>query len=71
MTLKSVDEHNNEKRAIREEFQRKALLTGVACPQCGHELNWVSVRYVYSVWPPPTTRQATCLQCSLSIALEA
>ena len=71
MSLKSVDDYNREKREKREEVERKLRLTGVACPKCGKELEWLlgptSILYTY---PPPTTAKANCRGCTLMIDLE-
>ena len=68
--LKTVDEHNAQKRQEREERERKARLTGVACPKCGGELEWVNVYGMIARYPPPTTSPAHCGPCNLTVELE-
>ncbi len=70
MPLKSVDEHNAEKRKVRQEREEQMSRTGVACPICGDELKWHGTYCIAGVYPPPTTALAFCLKCGLSIQLE-
>ena len=67
--LKSVDEHNTERRHAREEAERKARMTGVACPKCGKELEW-SQPYAFRSLPMTTTSPARCGSCTLTVELE-
>lgn len=70
LPLKTVDEHNQIRRELREERERQARLTGVACPQCGKELKWSQYRMGFPTFPPPTTAPAECEGCSLTVQLE-
>ena len=68
--LKTVDEHNAERRRIREELIRQARRTGVACPNCGSELEWCIPYKDGGIHPIPGTSEAWCSACSLSVQLE-
>lgn len=74
--LKSVDEHNAQKRREREERERKAKLTGVACPKCGGELEWdfglhatraAARQCLFGIDAPMPAR---CGPCNLTVELE-
>lgn len=71
MSLKSIDDHNRERRFARQEAERRLRLTGVACPKCGGEMEWQETWLSVSSYPPPTTRQATCAACKVTAQLEA
>lgn len=68
--LETVDEHNTRRRMEREEVQRQARLTGVACPKCGKELEWSSVAMLGMIFPPVCLSEALCKPCGLTINLE-
>lgn len=70
--LKTVDEHNAERRAFREYCKKAAKRTGVACSKCGEELEWTGIVEAWTVgaYPPITTADAFCPKCSLRIELE-
>lgn len=72
--LKSVDQHNDDRRKVKEEADKKMRCTGVACPKCGDELKWV-VPYGHTVMvssnPQHAVRNAICDRCNLTIGLEA
>jgi hypothetical protein len=66
--LKTVEEHNAERVALREKNEELARHTGVACPGCGQELLWVSpLAPNHSRFAP---RQARCRKCDIDVALE-
>lgn len=68
--LKSVEQHNREKREAREQAEEARKRTGVACPGCGEELRWVGeYRFAYLTLPIPHTRPAQC-PCGIKIDLE-
>lgn len=70
--LKTIEEHNTETRRKREEAERKARQTGVACPGCGEELLWLfNTGYSISTYPTPHQRNALCSKCNLTVGLEA
>lgn len=66
MTLKTIEEHNAERRRIHEERDRPRP-TGVKCPQCGAELvkkslySWTQQNGTYS---DPPSEPAWCLHCT-------
>lgn len=67
--LKTVEEHNTERRKFNEEAEEKARHTGVACPRCGQELFWVSALIPdRSRW---SGRQSRCQKCDIDVMLEA
>ena len=68
--LETVDEHDTRRRREKEEVQRRARLTGVACPKCGKELEWTSAAMLGMMFPPSCLTEATCKPCGLTIALE-
>lgn len=73
MSLKTVDEYNDRVRTERLEMQRKLKMTGVACPKCGQEMEWLYGSPYGGPplqWPIPTTSPAHCRHCNLNINLE-
>jgi hypothetical protein len=45
--LKSVEAHNEAKKAERELWRQKMRKTGVACPKCNNELLWNEPPFTY------------------------
>lgn len=70
MALKSVEEHNTQRRKENEEAKENMAKTGVACPKCGEELRWSGLGSMSVIWPPKNTQQANCKKCNLTIGLE-
>lgn len=67
--LKTVEKHNTERRKANEQALEQARHTGVACPECGQELLWVSLLTVnHSRF---AARQARCRKCDIDVMLEA
>ncbi len=67
--LKTVDQHNTEKRQARKEREEAAKRTGVACPNCGKELVWWRIGVGFS-YPAQTTQPGHCSSCGLTVDLE-
>ena len=75
--LKTVAQHNEERKRIREESARSARMTGVACPNCGGELMWenpfgpspITRAMMSGVQRGYNTSPAFCY-CSLTVELE-
>lgn len=64
MTLKSIEEHNAERRRIQEE-RYKSRPTSVACPECGAELlkhspHWSARTITYT---DPPSEAVWCPHC--------
>lgn len=71
MTLKSIQDHNRQRREEREAREEAAARTGVACPNCHGELRWVMGWGVVTLqYPTPTTAPACCEKCRVTVQLE-
>lgn len=71
--LKSVEEHNAQKRKEREDRNEQARRTGVACPACGAELVWFGrgqSKWIFCEYPVRDDRPSHCEICGVSIRLE-
>jgi len=71
--LKSIDEHNTQRRREKKEREDAARRTGVACPNCSEELLWVchdGFAAMMGVYPSPSTSPATCRSCKVTVDLE-
>ena len=60
VTLKSIDEHNAERRTQWEE-RRGPFLTGIKCPNCGGELQRDPFPPVLVGYPPHVN--VNCPEC--------
>jgi hypothetical protein len=68
--LKTVDEHNEDVHRKRQERQRILLLTGVACPACGKEMEWEGMTGIsLMIYPQRNIERAKC-ECGVSVQLE-
>lgn len=61
--MKTLDEHNRERRQWIEERRRAAdkVETGVACPDCGNEMVFVNPHAINASIPP--SRTVKCPNC--------
>lgn len=72
-TLKTVEQHNREIRAERELREQKLRATGVACPHCGHEMEWEelhSVSYMMTITGARSTMRRARCSCGMQKDLE-
>jgi hypothetical protein len=61
MTLKSIDQHNDQRRAEIEALDtNNPSPSGIACPECGAEMR-VDMSTVYTSDPPQ--RLVVCWEC--------
>ena len=70
MFLKTVDQHNSERRQQRLEREQAARRTGVQCPACSTELLWPSHTGIVTLSLGNHSATARCPNCSVSVELE-
>lgn len=68
--LETVDEHNSRVFAARQEREKKAKKTRVACPGCSGELMRCRDDMLASFMLYKSTHEAICPVCSIRIQLE-
>ena len=71
MFLKTVDQHNAERRQQRKDLEEARRRTGVQCPTCSTELLWPSHAGIVMLSLGNHSATARCPNCSVSIELEA
>tara|TARA_B100000745_G_scaffold298065_1_gene246057 strand:+ start:1299 stop:1505 length:207 start_codon:yes stop_codon:yes gene_type:complete len=57
MKLKTIEEHNAE---VRRLYKKEHLLTGIACPHCENELQYIDNTLLLS---SPPQKRVTCFEC--------
>ena len=68
--LKSVEEHNKDRREEKQRLLDKLACTEVACPRCGNELRWVEPYQTPSLLHRQPTAVALCPACKHQERLE-
>jgi predicted RNA-binding Zn-ribbon protein involved in translation (DUF1610 family) len=63
--LKTIDQHTAEVLSLVE---RKDL-SGIACPECGKELEWTGTAFSLDCLPPIVRQTAKCTACAHEVTI--
>ena len=59
--MKTLEQHNADRHAIREAFRKVANAAGVACDKCGEQMYYDDPNTVYTSDPP--VQRVRCHKC--------